>query len=94
MGIPPPRRPIDLDEAQRLREKEGLSAAEIARRMGFTAPSMRRALRRAGIDLRPKRPVSEARWGWRLHSIWSSVRQRCNNTGHALYERLHAMAGW
>jgi hypothetical protein len=62
MKIPPPREPIDREEALRLRS-QGLFAAEIARRLEYPASSVRRALKDLGERLRPKRSISAARWG-------------------------------
>lgn len=88
--LPPPAKRMDRDELHRLREEEGLSGSEIARRIGFTAPSVRRALRELGIDLRPKRRTADEKWGERLYAIWRSLRSRCSKATHPVYARYGA----
>lgn len=89
--IPPPAKRIDQDEVLRLRVEEHLSGAEIARRLGFTAPSIRRVLKQLGEPLRPRRRASDVRWGTRLRALWRSLRQRCMNPRDPLYPRYGAL---
>lgn len=90
MVTPPTRRQIDIEEATRLRVEEGLPATEIARRLGFTPAGVRRALKRAGVSLRPARNRTKALWGPQLVGLWRSLHQRCGSRRHPLFPRYGA----
>jgi DNA-directed RNA polymerase specialized sigma24 family protein len=66
MPIPPPRQKIDIEEATRLHDEEGLSAAQIAQRLGFTAHAVCRAFKRIGVELRPARSYRTVPRGMQL----------------------------
>ncbi len=90
MSIPPPRAPIDREEALRLHREDGLSAAEIAHRLGFTPPAVRAALKESGARLQPPRRALEVQWGERLYQLWRTWHQRCSSPSSRLYTRYGA----
>ncbi len=85
MKIPPPRKRIDLEEALRLRNEEGLNAVQIAERLGFTVTSIRAAIRRTGGSFRPERSLGMAPHGRTLYGLWESLHARCSDPSHAQY---------
>ena len=87
--IPEPREPIDWEEAARL-YRNGLSYAEIARRMGRHAQSIRTGLLAHGVRPRKRTPISKKRHGERLYRIWKGMRYRCSNPKHASYRHYGA----
>jgi hypothetical protein len=84
-----PKKRLDLDEAKRLRKREGLSAVAIARELEVTPHYLRKALKSQGISLRPARTMAE-RHAERLYNLWRSVRDRCSRSQHNLYPRYGA----
>ncbi|MBI4606847.1 MAG: hypothetical protein HY721_33190 [Planctomycetes bacterium] len=75
--IPDPPGPIDWDEAASLYVDEGLSCAEVARRMGRDPHAIGQGLRARGVPRRRRLPVRRRKWGERLYAIWQSVKNRC-----------------
>jgi hypothetical protein len=68
--VPKPKPPINVDEARHLHLEEGLTGAEVARRLGFTAKSVSNALRRAGTKIRHERAWVATERGRRLQITW------------------------
>jgi hypothetical protein len=87
--MPRPRTLLDLDEAKRLRKRERLSAAAIARKLEVTPAYLRAAFKREGVSLRPTRTMDEPH-AERLRGLWHSVRSRCFQPTDSLYARYGA----
>lgn len=75
--IPEPPGPIDWHEAASLYVDEGLSYAEVARRMGRTRDAVRRVLLAHGVPPRRPRPMKHRKWAERLYAIWQDMKKRC-----------------
>lgn len=84
--VPNPRS-IDVP-AIRFALASGLSQTEAARKFGFTASSIRRALRRAGVPARtPPPPVDP-----HLRRLWARLVARCHDSRDKAY-RLYGAKG-
>jgi hypothetical protein len=90
MTIPRPRKPIDVEEARRMRFEEGLSLAEIGRRLGYRANSISRAIRRSGVKFRRQRPRVSTDADRRLYTTWRSIVARCTRPSNPLFQRYGA----
>jgi len=77
-------RPIDWSVATRLRVEEGLSPAEVARRLGASYMGILDGFKRLGIARSRPRPTSTPE-GRRLYKVWSSIHARCEDKAHPLY---------
>lgn len=81
---------MDVEEVRRLHLEEGLPVAEIARRLDYQAHSVARALRRAGVRIRRRRPLVSTERDRRLHITWRSIVGRCTRRSDRLYARYGA----
>ena len=88
--VPSPKAPIGLKEARRLHLAEGLTLVEVGHRLGFTAKSIARALRRTGTRVRRRRATVTSDRDRRLHISWRSILSRCTLPCDPLYERYGA----
>src|SRR5688572_5761763 len=93
MKVPRPKPPIDVEEVHRLHLDEGLTLAEVARRLGFRASSIGRALRESGVRVRRRRALVTTEADRRLHITWRSMVGRCTRPSDPLYERYGARGG-
>jgi DNA-directed RNA polymerase specialized sigma24 family protein len=84
--IPPPKPPIDLEEAERLYVREGLSYKEIGDRMGYRPSSIRRALLRQGIRKREASGVRRTKLGGKIYLKWIGMRTACRNPRSSTYK--------
>jgi hypothetical protein len=66
------------------------TVAEVARRLGYEAKSVGRALRRSGTKVRRRRPLVTTERDRRLHTTWRSIVSRCTRPRDPLYERYGA----
>lgn len=74
VDLRPKRAPIDWDEARRLHVEDGLSFAEIATRIHYTARYVRQHLRDLGVKA-PSRPRVSAS-SIALYGIWDRVKRQ------------------
>lgn len=91
--IPEPPGPIDWHEAASLYVDEGLSYAEVARRMGRTRDAVRRVLLAHGVPPRRPRPMKHRKWAERLYAIWQDMKKRCLRPEAKSY-RNYGARGW
>ncbi|MEW6743541.1 MAG: helix-turn-helix domain-containing protein [Planctomycetota bacterium] len=91
MYIPPRPKPFAWKKARRMYEEEGLSFAEIARRLGRSAQLVRRVLRLHGVAKRKPQYYRRGELGRMLAGKWRSILARCSNPHDRLYSRYGAL---
>ncbi len=87
--IPDPPEPLDWKEAARLYVDEGLTYAEVARRMGHHRQSIRASLLAHRVP-RHRRSLASSGPGEKLYGIWKGMKRKCRRAGSPSYNHYGA----
>lgn len=87
MRLPPPKPPLDWEEAERLYVDEGLTYQEVGRQLGYDDVTVSKALREHGVEKRkPSAQSRKSRHGVRLYGIFKFMHGRCRNPANSHFK--------
>jgi hypothetical protein len=89
MKIPAPKNPIDVAAAKRALA-DGMTAAEFARRNGYTPHGVRDALHKAGVAIPHRKPTTYDPRDRRLYRAWLRIKSRCELPSSELFAKYGA----